>query len=99
MRALIALMLMTGAAASDQDAANEAGFRLATAYHCIPVTGDSEAYAAAKEHAHKLLGSSAAEMIAAVEAQQPNADGKLTKPLCDDLIRSLSKEPVEELNR
>jgi hypothetical protein len=87
-------MLPASAMATDakQEALNAVGFRLALAYHCIPVTGDLAAYENAKVILPAILAKAGvtrptfAEMVSAVEAQKQDAGKGITKELCNGLL-------------
>lgn len=96
MRTAIAMMMLTSAAVAQERAGSEAyqalAMRLATTYHCAPVTGDADAFERAKAAAMdaNLEGEplSADELIAAVEMHEPDTSS-LTPELCSDMVQML----------
>ncbi|WP_156394404.1 hypothetical protein [Mesorhizobium sp. Root172] len=100
MRAILTVALIglaSSAHAADpakQKVINAMAMKLTLAYQCEPLTGDKQAYPAAKEAAAVDLAAagvtdpSAGTMISAVEAQ-PRDSSKLTVALCHDLLATM----------
>lgn len=90
--ALAAMPASAMAANAKQEALNAVGFRLALAYHCIPVTGDRAAYENAKATLPAVLAKAGvtsptfAEIVSAVEKQKQDAPKEITKELCTGLL-------------
>ncbi|WP_037076068.1 hypothetical protein [Neorhizobium vignae] len=100
MRAILILMLTAGAAVADQktEALQRAGFMIVTAYNCQGYELSALPYEAAIPKARAQLVASgysdreadqAMERFKSVENAKPNADGKVTKQLCEMLLDRL----------